>query len=242
MNASGKSRTILLTIIGFIWAGLGIVCLGLAFFFLAFYDSPIDPKAGMGVLDYAFIGSVFVFPVFCLISSFGIWVLKNRSKGLAIFVALLPLLPLSFVAIMFARPTSSLMNDSENVQVVSECESPVPDIGDGLETTRCSSLQAGSTVSGTLNDTSEAHNWQFTSDGGPIKISVENDGNSCPYLLILDSKGNVAEKFEVENSLRLCPSGLTTTGFFQFDPVDPGTYFIRVFSPESSGDYWLKIE
>jgi hypothetical protein len=134
------------------------------------------------------------------------------------------------------------MKDSENVQLASECKSPIPNVGDGFETTRCGSLQAGITVSGTLNNTSDAHNWQFLSDSSPIKISVENDGNSCPQLVILDSNGNIVEGFEDENSLRLCPSGLTTTGFFQFDPPDSGTYFIRVFSPESSGEYWLKIE
>jgi hypothetical protein len=77
---------------------------------------------------------------------------------------------------------------------------------------------------------------------GPTKISIENDGNSCPHMIVLDPSGKIIEGFEDENSLRLCPSGLTTTGFFQFDPPTPGIYTLRLFSPDASGSYWLKIE
>lgn len=239
---SGKSGTILLTLASLLWGGLGIVCIGLSFFFIAFYDSPIDPEAGLGISDYTLIGSVLAFPIFCLISSLGIWFLKNRSKGLATILAILPIIPLSFFVFFFTRSDSSFMKDSQNITLASECEPSTAEIEDGLETGQCGSLQVGNTVSGTLNSTSEAHNWQFSAEQSPMQISIENDDTSCPHIVILDANGNVVDGFEDENDLRLCLSGLTTTGFYQFVPPRPGMYIIRVFSPEAAGSYWLKIE
>ena len=241
MAETNKSGTVLLTIVGILWAGLGIVCFGLAFFFLAFYDSPVNPAAGMGLQDYAIIGTVLAFPIFCIIASVGIFILKNRNKTLAGLIALIPLIPLSYIAVMFTRSTSSFMKDTGTAVQASECASPIPDVNDGRETTRCGSIQLATTVSGAFSDVSEAHHWQFTAES-QTSISIENDGKSCPHIVILDLDGTIVEGFEDENRLRLCPSGMTTTGFFQFNPPAPGTYIMRVFSPDAPGSYWLKIE
>lgn len=241
MSETKKSGTLLLTLIGFLWAGLGIVCFGLAFFFLAFYDSPIDPAAGMGLQDYALIGTVLAFPLFCLVSSAGIFIVKNRNRKLAGWITLLPLIPLAYIAMTFTRSTSSLMQDADDSLQASDCTAPIPDIGDGRDTTRCGSLQSGVAVSASLDDLSEAHHWQFAAES-QTKISIENDGKSCPHLMILDLAGNIVDGFEDENELRLCPNGMTTTGFFQFNPPAHGMYILRVYSPDAPGAYWLKTE
>lgn len=242
MTADKKTGSGWLTFLGFIWAILSPICLGLGVFFIAFYDSPINPQAGMGFLDYTLIGSVLSFPIVCVIASIGIWILNKRSKGAATFFALLPLIPLIPIILIFNRSNSSGKEDLGNAIQVSACTAPVYDGGDGLDTTGCGLLQIGMNGTGDLSTTAEAHNWQFTVDGGQVRISVRNDGSACPHVTVLNSSGEVVDGFEDENALRLCPSGMITTGFFEFQPPAAGTYLIRVFSPETSGTYWISIE
>jgi len=231
-----------LSIVGFVWAGMSPICLGLGLFFVAFYDSPINPQAGMGLLDYTLIGSVLSFPIVCVISSIGIWILNKSSKGAATFFALLPIIPLIPIIAIFNRSNSGNTPEVGDAIQVSECVAPVFDGGDGRNTTGCGSLEVGMNGSGILSTTAEAHNWQFTATSGLIKITVKNDGNSCPHVIVLDSRGGIVDGFEDENDLRLCPSGMITTGFFEFRAPTAGTYMIRVFSPETPGLYSINIE
>ena len=242
MAGEKKSGISWLYIVGLLWGGISPICLGLGLFFIAFYDSPMDPKAGMGLLDYTLIWSVLSFPVICFISSLGIWFLKNRNKRLASYVALLPIIPLTLIFAIFAWVNSPKTQEQGEVISASECVSPVLDGGDGLTTTGCGSLEIGVRASGATSTTAEAHNWQFSTQTGQIKITIENDGNSCPHIIVLDSSGRIVEGFDDENSLIFCPNGLTTTSFYKFAPPNPGTYIVRLFTPDTPGAYWLKIE
>ena len=243
MTTEKKTGTdILLTIVAFIWGSLSPICLGLGLFFMAFYDSPIDPQAGMGLVDNLLIVSVLSFPIFCILSSLGIVFLKKRSKAAATIVALLPIIPLIPIFAIFNSSSSGTPEDNRDVVQVSECVSPIFDGGDGLDTTGCGALQFGMRGSGTISTTSEVHHWQFSTESTQVKITVKNDGNSCPQLIVLDSDGQIVDGFEDENSLQLCPSGMITTGFFQFHAPKTGSYIIRVFSPETPGTYWVSIE
>jgi hypothetical protein len=105
-------------------------------------------------------------------------------------------------------------------------------------------LVNGLIATGITENTAEAHNWQFsTQSSNQMTITIENDGNSCPQIIILDSSGKVIEGFEDENKLSLCPSGMTTTSFYYFNnALADHTYILRLFSPNAPGVYWLKIE
>jgi hypothetical protein len=196
----------------------------------------------MGFLDYTLIGSVLSFPIACIISSLGIWILNKRSKGAAAFFALLPLIPLIPIIVIFSRPSSGTFMSQGDATQLLECTPPVFDGGDGLNTTGCGTLQIGMQGSGDLSMTGEAHNWQFTAQAGRVKIKVENDTNSCPHVMVLDSSGAVIDGFDDENDLRLCPSGMITTGFYEFTAPETETYTLRVFTPETPGMYWISIE
>lgn len=230
-----------LSLIALFWGLLSPVCLVMAVFFVAFYDSPVNPQAGLGWTDTLLIGTVFAFPIVAFLSSLGTWFLNHRSRPAAIVMSLLPLIPLVPLIIVFIRPNSNLMKDLSNVDTASECTGSIPDIGDGLRTTRCGMVEFGRTVSSTFNSTSEAHHWQLSVQG-LTRIMIENDGLSCPRLMILDQDGNVVEGFKERNDLVLCIDDMTTTSHFEFSPPAPGTYILRVFSPEAAGQYWLQIE
>ncbi len=242
MTGEKKTGINWLAVVGLLWGGISPICLGLGVFFIAFYDSPMDPQAGMGLMDYTLIWSVLSFPVVCLLSSLGIWFLRNRNKGLASFVALLPIIPLALIIVIFNWANSPVPQEQGEVVSASECVPPVFDGGDGLETTGCGSLEVGKRASGATSTTTEAHNWQFSTQTGQVKITVENDGNSCPKVIVLGSSGELIEGFEDRNSFVFCPSGLNTTSFFEFAPPSPGKYIVRVFTPETPGGYSLKIE
>lgn len=241
MSTEKRRRFNLLSLIALLWGLSSPVCLVMAVFFVAFYDSPANPEAGLGVTDTLLIGTVFAFPILAFLSSLGIWILNHRNRSAAIFVSVLPLIPLIPLILVFTRPSSNLMKDLQDADTASECRPPVPDIGDGLTTTRCGSLQNGQTVTSVFASTSEAHHWQVMVEG-PINIMIENDGVSCPRLMVLDQSSNIVEGFEERNELVLCVDDMTTTSHFQFSPAAPGTYILRVFSPEASGQYWLQIK
>jgi hypothetical protein len=235
------------------WGAIGILCICPAGFFVAFYDSPLS-GGGMGFLDYVLIFSVISFPLVCLGSSFGIWFLKDKNKKLAFYLTLLPALPLIIIFAVFTwsnisscgsfncEGVSTLQEQGNAIQAA-DCALPIFDGEDGLDTTGCGSLDVGVNATGSTSSTSEAHNWQFSAQhGNQITITIENDGKSCPQISILDSSGSVIEGFKDENSIQICPSGMTTTSFFYFDPPTNGTYILRLITPKTSGAYWLKIE
>jgi hypothetical protein len=242
MDAEKKKGFNWLLLVSLFWGGIGIVCLGLGVFFLAFYDSPIDPQKGMGLLDYTLIGSVIAFPILSLIASLATFILSKINKRTALAIALLPIIPLIPIVAIFSWSSSPAKDNAGDATQLSECSAPVFDGGDGLTTTGCGLLQKGIQGSGDLSSTTEAHNWQFSTEAGRVKITVKNDGNSCPHVMVLDSNGKIVDGFEDENKLRLCPSGMITTGFFELTAPETGTYTLRVFSPETSGTYWVLIE
>lgn len=242
MRSDRKTGSSWLTILSILWAVMSPVCLALGLFFVAFYDSPLESQAGLGLLDQVLIWSVLSFPIFCVIASLGIWFLKKRNKRAATFAALLPIIPLIPIFAIFGWTNPGTTENLGNALQVSECVSIVFDGGDGLDTTGCGALQAGVTGSGSLSITTEAHNWTFKAQSGQVRIMLKNDGDSCPHVTVLDSQGGIADGFKDENSLRFCPSGMTTTGFFEFRPPSAGTYIIRVFSPETPGKYWISTE
>jgi hypothetical protein len=241
MSIEKRKKFNLLSLIALLWGLSSPVCLGMAVFFVAFYDSPANPEAGLGLTDTLLIGTVFAFPILAFLSSLGIWIFNHRSRVAAIFIAVLPLIPLIPLLIIFTRPSSNLMKDLQNADTASECVPPVLDIGDGLTTTRCGSVEYGKSVTSTFHSISEAHHWQVEVQG-PISIMIENDGVSCPHLMVLDQDHRIVERFEERNELVLCVDDMTTTSHFQFSPLVPGTYILRVFSPEASGQYWLQIK
>lgn len=242
MSNERKPGGCLLTIVGIGWAVLSPVCLGLSLFFIAFYDSPLDPRAGMGLLDYILILSVLAFPVLCAIASLGIWILNKRSRGAATLAALLPTLALVPIIAIVGWANADAGDRGGPGTPAAACGAEVVDGGDGLPTTACGTLHAGVTGTGTLATTEEAHNWEFSTESGVLRITLKNDGQSCPHVRVLDARGQLADGFEDENNLRLCPTDMITTGFFEFQPARPGTYTLRVFSPEAPGAYWVSIE
>lgn len=233
-----------LMIVGFFWLIISPIWFGLSLLFIAFYDSPINPQGGMGFLDHVLIWSILSFPIFCVVSALSIWFLNKRNKSAATFAALLPIIPLIPIFVIFSWANSEATKEQGNVTQISECTSAVFDGGDGLNTTGCGALQIGVIGSGVLPTTAEAHNWGFTTEAGQVRITVRNDGHSCPHVIVLDSQGAIADSFEYENSLRLCTSDgdTITTGFFEFSPPGAGSYTIRLFSPEMTGAYQMHIK
>jgi hypothetical protein len=135
------------------------------------------------------------------------------------------------------------MQERGNAIHATQCALLVVDGRDGLDTTGCGSLEVGINATGITSGTSEAQNWQFSAQqGNQITITIENDGKSCPQISILDSSGSVIQGFKDENGSHLCPGGMTTTSFFNFNPPTNGTYIVRLVTPSTPGAYWLKIE
>ena len=97
---------------------------------------------------------------------------------------------------------------------------------------------------GETEKTTDAHYWRFTAqNSSQVRIAIKNDGKSCPQIRIFDSNGQVVEGFEDENELRSCLEGMITTSFYTFNsPNMDVTYYIRLVTPESPGEYWMKVE
>jgi hypothetical protein len=251
MDIEKKKRFNWLIIVSVLLGGTGCICLGLAFFFISFYDSPIGGvAAGMGAMDSTLIGSVFAFPITCLVAALGVLLLRKRTVA-ALIVTLLPGIPLVLIFAIFGWTnftscgsvfcqTSGIQGPVSNIQAA-ECGTAVVDGGDGLVTTSCGELQSGVVSKGKTGSTSEAQNWQFSAQAGKkVTISIES-GASCPQIKILDSAGSLVDGFEDENSLHFCPSGMISTSFFYFVPPADGTYIIRLITPKQAGSYKLKI-
>ncbi|NWG07448.1 MAG: hypothetical protein HXY35_12265 [Chloroflexi bacterium] len=232
-------------ILGLIWFAAGILCLCPAGMFIIFYDSPLGES--IGILDQLLIVGVISFPVICILSSLGIRLLKDKSKTGAIYASLLPVIPLTIIFAIYSLSGSSsgspVLKDQGDSTQLSECALPVPDGGDGLMTTGCGTLVIRMVGTGRLENTSEAHNWDFSSPGGaPVTITIENDGQACVQMNILDASGATAPGFADADRPAICPNGMITTSFFAFDPSDGEIYTLRLSAPETPGTYWVTIK
>ncbi len=236
--------------VSLIWGGIGLVCIVPALFFVAFYDSP----SKLGSVDYLAILSAISFPVVCLVSSIAILVLGKIHRKLAVYVSLLPILPLvAFFSILFLRnlfscgslscDTSSTLRGHGKATPIANCAPPILDMEDGLDTTGCGTLEPAMIGTGKTRGTSEAHSWRFsTQNRVQLTLVLENDGKSCPQIRIFDSSGKMVEGFEDRNRVSFCAGGMISTGYYKFQPPADGIYIVRVVTPQSPGAYWLRIE
>jgi hypothetical protein len=194
-------------LVSLIWAGIGLLSIVPALFFVAFYDSP----SKLGSADSFAIWGVISFPVICIGSSIAILILSKLSRRLAFYVSLLPLFPIIvcfsviFLPNLFlcgslsCQPSSSLQAHG-NATLIAKCAPPILDMKDGLVTTGCGTLEFGLTGTGKTYSTSEAHQWQFsTQNRFQLAITLENDGKSCPQIRIFDSSGRLIEGFDDRN-------------------------------------------
>jgi hypothetical protein len=233
-----------------LWGALGILSICPAGVVIAFFDSP-SPNWNA---NYFFIFSVISFPIVCILSSLGIWILRNKQKGLVICIAVLPVLSLfaiftgsawmSFSSCgKFDCSPPTFQEQVGNADQIGQCTLPIPDGRDGLTTTGCGTLDVGASATGVTKSTSEAHNWQFSAqDSSQIQISIASSG-VCPQIRILDPGNKVIEGFEGENRTNTCLGGaMTETFLYYFNPPDKGTYIIRLVTPITPGAYLLKIE
>jgi len=251
MTVEKERNPIWFTVIQLLWFAAGIVGICPAVMVTVFYDSPLS-NSGFGIMDSAFILLLISFPIVAVASSIGIGFLKKRNKQLSLIVALLPLFPILLIFAVFTtvnlskcgslncEGSQSLKRHEQGTQLA-DCTLPIFDGGDGLETTGCGKLELGVVVTAATASGSEAHNWEFAvQNSAPIHITVENDGRSCPQIIILDGSGKSIETFE--DRPNVCVPDLTSTSLYQFTPPDNGSYIIRMSTPETPGAYWLKIE
>ena len=247
-----RRSSILLVLLGIGYLFAGVLAAVGAVFFVAFYDSPIG-GSGLGGFDLVFILSVIAVPLICFAAGAAMLIFQKRARRLAWLSAAAPPLAVGLVfgismLVNFSNCGAANCDRAHLLQTgggdsAPGCTGSVPDGGDGLPTTACGALALGATGSGTTTESSEAHNWQFSTDSAaPLTIKVESNGEACPHLRLLDEAGNVLDDFADENALRTCISGMTTTGFFYFTPPLPGTYIIRVTTPDSSGPYWINVQ
>jgi hypothetical protein len=258
MDDKGKN-VIWLNLASIFWAVIGVLAICPAVFFVAFYDSPVS-GAGLGGLDAVLILSMVAFPVVCLGSSVLTWLMRRRNVRMATFTALLPLLVLlvffGTIGLVNWSDCGSLscvgahlLKNQDTQAQIGECTQtavdgqPQVDGGDGLVTSGCGTLEMWENAEGTFDSGSEAHNWEITLENpGQVSITVENDGQSCPLVKVLDPSGQVLEAFEERNNLRLCPAGMTSTSFYTYLSPTAGTLIIRLTSPQGAGTSWVKVK
>ena len=241
-----EGRFTWLNIAVFVWGLAGLICIvPLMCMFPFMFDKPgsaADPLAWLMVLLQ------FSFPVVSVLSSLGVWVLKKRNRRLAFVVSLLPFFSLIIILgsmmlqTFFNQNKSGFQNQGQTRQT-SPCEAPIQDGGDGLVTSGCGRLDFGWSGGGVTKTTAEAQNWQFSASSGVrTGISVQNDGKTCPQIIILDSRGRLVEGFVNENSRRTCLAGMIETYNYFFTPPATDIYIIRLVSPNTAGAYWLKLQ
>ena len=237
-----------------IWLIVSIVLWGLAGLVLLFpmvylsiflFDAPgTSNNPLVWVLFFCMVS----FPVLCILSSLGTFILQFKFKRLAYPVSILPLAALVFlVTIGFLTslngPKDTTMQAKSNAAKTVKCALKVLDSADGFNTKGCGMLEIGAAFTGTIRSTTEAHQWQFASQGRVrMALVVENGKYSCPQISILDLDGRVVESFEKENYRPTCLTGMITTAFFYFNPPGDGTYTLQVITPEKQGAYWVRIE
>jgi hypothetical protein len=208
------------------------------------------------LISYLFYISTLVYPIVYLgCAGFAIaWLRKKTSSALGCALGpigyLFTLLALGGIW-MFAEKglsTVQVLQERSAASHLSECTPPaLLDNGDGFSTTACAALEIGGTGTGVISTASEAHNWSFKVELKPLTatrftITLKNDGKSCPDLTILDSSGLPAAGFDHPQHQAVCPQGVNTTSFHYFSPPGSDTYILRVYTPETPGAYWLKIE
>ncbi len=258
MDDKGKN-VIWLNLASIFWAVVGVLAICPAVFFVAFYDSPVSGTT-LGGLDIILIFSMVAFPVVCLVASVLTWLMKRRNLRMATFTALLPILVglVFFGTIGLVNWTdcgslscagAHLLKNQDSNSQLAECSLPVVDGqsqvdgGDGLVTSGCGTLELWEIFEGTFASGSEAHNWEITLENpGQVSITIENDGQSCPLVKVLDPSGQVVEAFEERNNLRLCPQGMTSTSAYTYLSPTAGTLIIRLTSPQGAGAYWIKVQ
>jgi len=244
----GKIFEYWLYIAGFLLLAISLPALCFAGTAVLFFDSPSPNWSA----NYFFIFSVISFPIVCILSGVGVLLLINKSKTIAFLVSLLPIFP---IILIFAGSTwmswascgkfdcsTPSMQEQGNAALAAKCVPPVLGAADGLETTGCGILETGVVATGTTTSTSEANNWQFSARANnPIRITLENQGNTCTQINVLDSNGKVLKSFENQCGSEM-PASMVTTSFFTFDPPMNGSYVLRLFTPKTPGGYWVKIE
>jgi len=237
-----------LYIAGFLLLAVSLPALCFAGTVVMFFDSPSPNWSA----NYFFIFSVISFPIICILSGVGVLLLINKSKTIAFLVSLLPIFPiiLIFVGSSWMNLAScgkldcstQTMQDQGNATLAAKCVPPVLGAADGLETTGCGVLETGVVATGVTTSTSEANNWQFSAhSNNRIKITLENQGNTCPQFNVLDSNGKVIKTFGDQCGSEM-PATMVTTSYYYFDPPTNGSYVLRLFTPKTPGGYWVKIE
>lgn len=231
---------------GILWIGIGLVSILPAGFLFVFFDHP-SPNWNA---NNFYVFSLISFPIVCIGTGIGIWFVKNKHKTWFLMLPVLPII-FFFAAQVWMNMSSCAafdlyhpfdchiptLQEQGNATNVGKCALPVVDGGDGLKTTGCGVLEVGVTVTGIINSTSEAHNWEFPAQNGDdtFLMTIENDGKSCLGFIILDSSGNIIKALDYEP---ICPIG---TNYTFFSPPTTGTYILRLITPESPGAYWVKI-
>jgi len=242
MKVEQAKKVDLLNIVSRFWRVVGFLSILPAGTIFVFFDSP-SPNWNA---NNFFLYSVISFPLVCYATSFGIPFLMDKYQKLAVYVAMLPVVPLIliYVGSNWMSESRLTMQNQGNAIAAAKCESPVVDGGDALETTGCGLLESDIPVTGTINNISEAQNWQFSyqfsspNKTGGITIHIETDGKACPEIRILGVDGVVIEGHTVGYDLGQCSERLFQ---FEFNPSNDGTYILRVFTPTTPGTYWLRI-
>lgn len=124
---------------------------------------------------------------------------------------------------------------------VSECEPPMLDGGDGLDTTGCGTLEVGVIGNDTISSISESHNWQFTAQQGEKIKLLLLPTDECPTLKFkfLDPQGQIIKRLYITGSSSSC---LYKARTYDFYPPTTGTYILRIETPEYPGEYRIEIE
>ena len=240
MTIAKERRVDWLNVASTLWFAIGLLSSCLAGTAVVFFDSP-SPNWNA---NYFFIFSVISFPIVCIGSSIGIRFLKNKNIKSALFVTLLPVLPL--ILIYMGSTWMSVSTQKETAVNSAECEF---DGADGLPTTLCEraikvdNLDEIGYYQGTTGSTLEAQNWQFPAQQGKqITIRMSTWGPGCPAIRmkILDPRGIVIESFDHPAPI-VCTNNAPTDSMHNFDPPADGTYTLRVDTPQTPGPYWFQI-
>ena len=243
MAAKKGGRLNWLNISIFLWFATGLACVVPTVLVGPFlFDKPGSSE---NPFPWLVLGSLISFPVISILSGIGTWVLKSRLKPLAFTASLLPL---ALIGVIFAGMNLSTLFDSsmkvkQDAVQIGECSSSALDGGDGLATTGCGMLGGGQIGTGTTKSTSEAHDWQFPVQYGiGTTLSIQNDGKSCPQIVLLDASGKPDPAFSKENGPNMCTgNGMIETRIYNLSAPVKGTYTIRVSTPKMPGTYMIKI-
>lgn len=241
-------------IVSFLWGLTGILCIAPSLFFVAFMDQSNRSK----FVDDLFIFGALSFPVFSIIMSIVIFILSKNYKKLALLASFLPILPLIPIFLTWTigsldnfftcgafecKNTSGLPIRTEKHSITIGVCAESTDFSDGLTTTGCEFLDFISIGSGKIDSTSEAHNWKIsTLSPYQMKVSINNDGTSCPQINIFDFDGNLINGFPQDNVLVSCSDTNAYPHTYYFTPPAAGNYILRVSMPVKTGGYSIEFK